>query len=92
MPKRIASARPGSEGLANLRAELHRLARAKDHAAAAYIAYFHAQRGLTGEELQRAMTRTAQAQEAFERINELVHEKENEIAAREQSLFSNTEA
>jgi len=79
------------EALLDLCAELDRLNRAKDNAMAAYIAQVHAQRGLTGEELQKAMHRTAEAQEAFEQLNALAYRKEKELAAcklalREQSL------
>ena len=79
------------EALTDLCAELGRLNRAKDNAMAAYIAQVHAQRGLTGEELQKAMHRTAEAQEAFEQLNALAYCKEKELAAcklalREQSL------
>jgi len=70
-----------NEDLLRLCAELHRLNRAKDQAMAAYIALVHAQRGLTGEELQRAMNRTAEAQEAFEQLNASAYEKEKELAA-----------
>lgn len=82
---------PRNKDELRLCAELDRLNRAKDHAMAAYIAQVHAQRGLTGEELQRAMDRTAQAQEAFEQLNALAYEKEKELAAlksaqREKSL------
>ena len=70
----------------DLRAELERLNRAKDHAMAAYIAQVHAQRGLTGVELQKAMGRTAQAQEAFEQLNSLAYEKEEELAAHKLAL------
>jgi len=71
-----------NEDLLRLCAELERLNRAKEHAMAAYIALVHAQRGLTGEELQRAMNRTAEAQEAFEQLNASAYEKEKELAAR----------
>lgn len=67
--------------LLRLCTELERLNRAKDQAMAAYIAQVHAQRGLTGEELQWAMTRTAEAQEAFEELNALAYVKEKELAA-----------
>jgi len=76
---------PPGEGLTALRAELDRLIRAKDHAMAAYIAHVHAQRGLTGEELQRATDRTAEAQAEFERLNDLVYDKQNEVAALQQT-------
>lgn len=75
------AATPRDKDVLRLCAELDRLNRAKDHAMAAYIAQVHAQRGLTGEELQRAMNRTAQAQEAFEQLNALAYEKEKELAA-----------
>jgi len=70
-----------NEDLLRLCAELDRLNRAKDQAMAAYIALVHAQRGLTGEELQKAMNRTAEAQEAFEQLNASAYEKEKELAA-----------
>ena len=68
------------EALLDLCAELDRLNRAKDNAMAAYIAQVHAQRGLTGEELQKAMHRTAEAQEAFEQLNALAYRTEKELA------------
>jgi len=82
----------GSEELLRLCAELDRLHSARNHAIAAYIAQVHAQRGLTGEELQRALNRTADAQEAFERINALVYTKEKEFAAQKQALLANDPA
>ena len=74
------------ESLTRRYTELVRLNAAKDHAMAAYIAYVHAQRGLTGEELQRALKRTADAEEAFERANALAYEKEMELAACKRAL------
>jgi len=78
----------GSKELLRLCAELDRLNRAKEQAMAAYIAHVHAQRGLTGEELQRAMNRTADAQEAFEQINAQSYEKERELAAGKKALLA----
>ncbi len=74
------------EDLLLLCAELDGLNRAKDHAMAAYIAQVHAQRGLTGDELRRAMDRTAEAQETFEKLNALAYAKEQELTARRSSL------
>ena len=76
------------EELLRLCAELDRLNFSKDGAMAAYIAHVQAQRGLTGPELQRALARTAEAQEAFERCNALAYEKERELDARKQALLA----
>jgi len=80
------------ENLVRLYAELGRLNGAKDHAMAAYIAYVHAQRGLTGDELQRALRRTAEAEEAFERLNAKAHATETELGAYKQDLQENEPA
>jgi len=82
------SASVEGENLVRLYAELGRLNAAKDHAMAAYIAYVHAQRGLTGEELQRAMSRTAEAEEAFEQRNAKAHSVEKELAGYKRALLA----
>jgi len=82
------SASLDGEHLVRLYAELGRLNAAKDHAMAAYIAYVHAQRGLTGAELQRAMSRTAEAEAAFEQCNARAHASEAALAAYKQTLLA----
>lgn len=75
-----------SQELVRLYSELGRLNAAKDQAMAAYIAYVHAQRALTGEELQKAMRRTAEAEQAFEQANARAQVTEKALAACKRAL------
>jgi len=89
MSTRSASAQTEAANLVRLYAALGRVNAAKAHAMATYTGYAHAQRGLAGEELQDAMNRTAEAEEAFEQINAQAYAIEKELAAYKRALLAN---